>query len=108
MPRLLRDALVGAGVAAEDVEIIPDERESLNAALTECRAGELLLFFGDDITRCWEKIVNFRPVDVERRTVRRPLEGPGATVAPDRSRAPRPFVRDTRGVRLAREVEGED
>ena len=108
VPRLLRDALVGAGVAAEDVEIIPDERESLNAALTECRAGDLLLFFGDDITRCWEQIVNFRPVDVERRTVRRPLEGPGATVAPDRSRAPRPFVRDTRGVRLAREVEGED
>ena len=108
VPRLLRDALVGAGVEAEDVEIIPDERESLNAALTECRAGDLLLFFGDDITRCWEQIVNFRPVDVERRTVRRPLEGPGATVAPDRSRAPRPFVRDTRGVRLAREVEGED
>jgi cyanophycin synthetase len=108
VPRLLRDALAGAGVAPEDIEMIPDERESLNAALTECRAGDLLLFFGDDITRCWEQIVNFHPVDVERRTVRRPLEGPGATVAPDRSRAPRPFVRDTRGVRLAREVEGED
>ncbi len=108
VPRLLRDALVGAGVAPDDVEMIPDERESLNVALTECRAGDLLLFFGDDIARCWEQIVNFRPVDVERRTVRRPLEGPGATVVPDRAEAPRPFVRDTRGVRLARELEGED
>ena len=108
VPQLLRDALMEAGVPPDDIEIIPDEREALHVALTECRAGDLLLFFGDDITRCWEQIVNFRPVDVERRTVRRPLEGPGATVAPDQAAAPRPFVRDTRGVRLAREIEGED
>jgi cyanophycin synthetase len=108
VPQLLHDALIEAGVPPDDVEVIPDEREALHVALSECRAGDLLLFFGDDITRCWEQIVNFHPVDVERRTVRRPIEGPGATVAPDQSAAPRPFVRDTRGVRLAREAEGED
>ena len=108
VPQLLRTALIEEGVPPDDVEVIPDERESLHVALTECRAGDLLLFFGDNITRCWEQIVNFHPIDVERRTVRRPIEGPGATVAPDGSAAPRPFVRDTRGVRLARETEGED
>lgn len=108
VPQLLRTALIEEGVPPDDIEVIPDERESLHVALTECRAGDLLLFFGDNITRCWEQIVNFHPIDVERRTVRRPIEGPGATVAPDGSAAPRPFVRDTRGVRLARETEGED
>src|SRR5690606_12446299 len=39
VPRILRAALIEAGVPPDDVEIIPDERESLHAALTECRAG---------------------------------------------------------------------
>jgi len=108
VPRLLRDALVAAGVQADLVSVIADEQEAVAAALTDARAGDLVLVFGDNVNRCWEQIVTFQPVDAERRAIRRPVQGNGATVAPDESAIPRAFVRDVRGVRLARDLELED
>ena len=108
VPQLLRTALLEAGVPADDIALIPDEREATQAGLREARAGDLVLIFGDNVTRCWEQIVTFQPVDAERRAQRRQAVGPGATVPPNEGATPRAMVRDTRGVRLAREVEGED
>jgi cyanophycin synthetase len=108
VPRLLRDALVAAGVPADLVGVIEDEQEAVAAALTDARAGDLVLIFGDNVNRSWEQIVTFQPVDAERRAIRRPVQGNGATVTPDESAIPRAFVRDVRGVRLARDLELED
>ena len=108
VPRLLRDALVAAGVPADLVGVIEDEQEAVAAALTDARAGDLVLIFGDNVNRSWEQIVTFQPVDAERRAIRRPVQGNGATVPPDESAIPRAFVRDVRGVRLARDLELED
>jgi cyanophycin synthetase len=105
VPALLREVLIRAGVAAEQVSIIADEQAAVTAALSEAHAGDLLLIFGDNVTRCWEQIVTFKPVNAERRAVRRPSDGSGATVPPDERAIPRAYVRDIRGVRLARDLE---
>ena len=116
IPRLLKTSLLAAGVPEEEVSVIVDEQEALQAALGEARPGDLLLVFGDNIQRCWDQIVSFRPAETERRAVRRPVAGDGAaapaSVAPDfspgESALAQPLVRDVRGVRIAREVELED
>lgn len=108
VPTILRDALIAAGVNEDAVSMIPDEEEATSAALRMASAGDLVLVFGDNITRCWEQIVNFTPAAVERRAVQRPQDGPGATVSPSDDGLSPTFVRDTRGVRLPRDVEAED
>jgi cyanophycin synthetase len=105
VPALLREALISAGVPADDISIVADEQAAVTAALSEAHAGDLLLIFGDNVARCWEQIVTFQPVHAERRAVRRPSNGQGATVPPDERATPRAYVRDVRGVRLARDLE---
>jgi cyanophycin synthetase len=92
--------------------VIPDEQMAVDAALREAEAGDLVLIFGDAITRSWKQVIQFR-----RRG--EPAGGPAQGVAP---RAPlalateslvledrrREFVCDVRGVRLPRAVEADD
>ena len=108
IPEMLRDVLLAEGVEADQILLVPDEQEATTAALSAARAGDLVLVFGDAIQRTWEQIVNFRPVEAERRAARRPRAGAGATLPPHEAQTPRAFVRDVRGVRLARETEAED
>jgi cyanophycin synthetase len=108
IPEMLRDVLLAEGVDADQILLIPDEQEATAAALGAARAGDLVLVFGDAIQRTWEQIVNFRPVEAERRSARRPRAGTGATLPPQEAQTPRAFVRDVRGVRLARETEAAD
>jgi cyanophycin synthetase len=112
IPEMLRDALISNGVPPDQISVIPDEQEATAAALAEARAGDLVLIFGDALARTWEQIVTFRPVEAERRTVRRARAGNGTSPAAqppaDDRHTPRAFVRDTRGVRVAREIEAED
>jgi cyanophycin synthetase len=80
----------------------------VDTALHEAEAGDLLLIFADAITRSWKQVIQFRPDAVPRRPERprtsRPEPVPElvAPLAEDRRRE---FVRDSRGVRIARLVE---
>jgi cyanophycin synthetase len=106
VPQLLRDALLANGVPAERIAVIPQEQAAVDAALREAGAGDLVLIFGDAITRSWKQVIQFRPEapppQVERRRVPRP-EPVLAEVAAVLEERPREFKRDSRGVRLARE-----
>jgi cyanophycin synthetase len=69
------------------------------------RPGDLLLIFGDQITRTWKQIIHFRP-----ELGASPAEKPVSPLLLETHPAPsidehRPLVRDERGVRLAREAE---
>ena len=73
----------------------------------EAEAGDLLLIFGDAITRGWKQVIQFRPDAAPRPLERAPRASRPAqvlvasSVGSDDPR--REFVRDSRGVRMARE-----
>jgi cyanophycin synthetase len=105
IPGMLRETLLAHGVPASQIEIIPDEVSATDRALRVAQAGDLILVFGDQITRTWKQIIHFRP-EVSAQPAEKPapllqLEARPAT-ALDEHRA---LVRDERGVRLAREAE---
>jgi cyanophycin synthetase len=117
------------GVPSEKVRVLLDEQKSIDAGLAMCAPGDLLLIFGDNISRCWKQIVRFREAThpsptrgAVQSTVGSLAASPAAPVAAAPSRpTPAPadhlqhptspsvpgFVEDTRGVRLPR-VQAED
>ena len=46
---------------AEQISIIPDEQEAIDAALRMGRPGDLVLIFADALTRSWKQVIKFRP-----------------------------------------------
>jgi cyanophycin synthetase len=106
VPELLRDELLAAGVRSEQIDVVPEEAAAVDHALQLALPGDLLLIFGDNVTRGWKQIINFTPAaGVE--TADKPK-----VVAPDPSDLPafsegdlllQDLVRDERGVRLARD-----
>ena len=59
IPRLLKEALLKAGVAEDSIQCIHSEQEAVNGALRQCEDGDLLLIFADKITRSWKQIIYF-------------------------------------------------
>jgi cyanophycin synthetase len=110
VPQLLRDALLANGVPAEQILAVPDEQAAVDTVLREAEAGDLVLIFGDAITRTWKQVIQFRP-DSSPRAAARPQPAPAEMVAVASADGGedhrREFVRDSRGVRMARE-EAED
>jgi len=116
VPELLYDALVANGVEAERITVIPDEQESVAAALEMSETGDLLLIFGDNVSRCWKQIIYFNrdPEAAEATAEAAPLHPvytpPPADVPAIEASAVAgdTIIRDERGVRLAREPEDAD
>ncbi len=61
VPRLMRAALIAEGVSPDAITIVEEENEALDAALSQARPDDLVLFFCEAITRCWKQIVHFTP-----------------------------------------------
>jgi cyanophycin synthetase len=111
VPHLLRDGLLEHGVPAEQILVIPEETAAIERSLQEAQAGDLVLVFADAITRGWKQVIQFRPEaparTMERRTKPRlePVAAGEVVTAPLVDEGRREFVRDVRGVRLARETD---
>jgi cyanophycin synthetase len=111
IPLLLSKGLKDNGVDESHVEIIEDEVEAVETALNKAQSGDLLLIFGDDITRCWKQIIHFNSEDTES-------DKPGGEVPEKGYVLPDPeafslaegqrIIRDERGVRLAKADEQSD
>jgi cyanophycin synthetase len=108
VPRMLRAALLEEGMAAQDVEVIPDEQDAVAAALKMARAGDLLLIFADIPARTWNQVATFDTSGAQTSGVPpAPADtGGAANGGPDLEEAS--VIRDERGVRLAREPESTD
>src|SRR5689334_21239036 len=106
IPKLLAETLQAHGVPKSKISLIPDEQEAVAAVLAMARPRDLVLIFGDSITRSWKQVIQFRPEAparlVERPRISRP-EPAQALVPLVLEDSRREFVRDTRGVWLARE-----
>jgi len=61
VPEMLRDALIEENVAADAIQVIPSEVDSVDTALRTGRSDDLILIFGDSLTRTWNQITQFRP-----------------------------------------------
>ncbi|OZC01829.1 cyanophycin synthetase [Rubricoccus marinus] len=59
VPLMLQKALLDAGVAPEAVDIVVDEQEAIEHALASGEENDLILIFGDDISRSWKQIIYF-------------------------------------------------
>lgn len=132
VPLILKSALLENGVPEDAISVIPDEVEAVDAALKMADTGDLLLIFGDDISRTWKQIIYFnRPPESAVQTEDATPEAlvtsamaagdepadplAEATPVPDAPRLPESVmleglrvVRDDRGVRLASEPEEAD
>ena len=108
VPGILSKALLAAGVPHENISIIPDEQQAIDAALKMGRAGDLLLIFGDALVRSWKQIIRFRPEGAPApREERKPAPVQAMALEPAFDEASfadlGDLVRDERGVRFSRE-----
>lgn len=62
VPEMIKAELIAHGVAPEVIQIVPKEEESVQTALEMARPSDLVLIFCEGITRCWKKIIYFKPV----------------------------------------------
>jgi cyanophycin synthetase len=110
IPQIMRAGLIENGVAEENITIIASEEEAIETALERASDGDLLMIFGDNITRCWKQIIYHggeREAVEEgaEAPVSEPGEGHNLGLILDEGLQ---LISDGRGVRLAREEEGDD
>jgi cyanophycin synthetase len=105
VPRILAQALREAGVPESRIEIIPDEREAIEAALRMGATGDLLLVFADHLTRSWKQIIKFRPAGsgAEPSAAGTPSPVPALVERPPEASllSLEGLIRDERGIRFA-------
>ncbi len=109
IPMLMRAGLLAHEVCEESISLVPDEQEAINTALEAASEGDLLVVFGDNITRCWKQIIYFGgdrevPEDMEVAADENISGAPPGLMLEDGMH----IISDDRGVRLARSDEGSD
>lgn len=125
VPDLLRKTLIEQGVSDTNISVIPSEATAVDAALDMAEADDLLLIFGDNISRTWKQVIYLnRPEDaveevadtgLEPATASQTLGAPDGTLDPLADATPvedapdipenmlhggMRMIRDARGVRL--------
>lgn len=129
VPDMMKAALLANGVVDSDISVIPDEEAAVEGALQMAAPGDLVIIFGDEISRCWKQIIYFNrphnsnPGFEESDSHRMDDGGADAAYVPIDSQPDTEddddqtvavsleglkLVRDKRGVRLASEPEESD
>jgi cyanophycin synthetase len=110
VPLMLQKQLIESGVDETNTHIEADEVQAIDYALNYCHEGDLLLVFGDDITRCWKQIIHFngenqKPNDSSNDSlVSNVIEQDEDSLNLDSMQ----LIKDEKGVRLARVEEDSD
>jgi cyanophycin synthetase len=111
VPDMLKQALIEGGVEADRISVIEDEQAANAAALAMAQEGDLVLVLCDSVARTWKQIIYFK-TDGEGAAAAKPtptVTDLGPTVSTGFTLDPgMELIRDERGVRLAREPEGDD
>ena len=115
VPRMMEAAVLAAGFPKENLRVIPDEVQAIDAALSFARRGDLLLVFGDAPARSWKQIIYFKGAEPSEGAVEGAPVATGAEAAAPRATAAQTaiaallgtatLIADERGVRLPRENE---
>jgi len=108
IPLMLQEQLIASGVAEEQTQVVANEADAVEAALNLAAEGDLLLIFGDDITRCWKQIINFNKDN--QKSSKTSSDNSVSNVITDGDSSmidSMPLIKDERGVRLARSEEND-
>jgi cyanophycin synthetase len=110
VPHLMAKALREAGVPDSRFEVIIDEPSAIDAALALGKPGDLVVIFGDNLTRSWKQIVYFGGGQATAALSSPPApDEPSPVLVPPRRNDGDPLgatvIADERGVRLARETD---
>jgi len=112
VPHLMATALREAGVAATRFEIVVEEAAAIEAALAMGQPGDLLVIFGDNLTRSWKQIIYFNAGDAAAALVApAPVDDHSPVLVPvhssdgEQGTSGVTLIADERGVRLARETD---
>jgi len=109
VPQMLRKQLITQGTPEEQISIIADETEAVDGALKMAREGDLLLIFGDDITRCWKQIINFNSglEDKSAETIQPAISNVIKSLDDELDIGDYELIKDDRGVRIARQEDND-
>ncbi|MCF6226084.1 MAG: cyanophycin synthetase [Xanthomonadales bacterium] len=108
IPLMLQEQLIASGVAEEQTQVVANEADAVETALNLATEGDLLLVFGDDITRCWKQIINFNKD--KQKSSKASSDNNVSNVITDGDSGmidSIPLIKDERGVRLARSEEND-
>jgi cyanophycin synthetase len=110
VPLMLQQQLIESGVKEEQTQIVSDETLAIETGLQEAQEGDLLLIFGDDITRCWKQIIGFNPENQKPNIASNETLVSSVIINEDEKEfiESMDLIKDERGVRLARTEEGGD
>jgi cyanophycin synthetase len=109
VPEMMKQRLISQGVDSSSVEVVADEAGSVIHGLELCQPGDLLVVFGDDITRCWKQIIHFQSDhDVAHTGTSGKADISVQELEHFELSEGESLVRDERGVRIARHEEGDD
>jgi len=56
---ILADELAKAGIGGDRVERLESEVDAIDRALKLATSGDIVLIFGDEVSRCWKQIIYF-------------------------------------------------
>lgn len=102
VPQMLQQGLLNHGVDACNISVIADEQKAVETALHMAQEGDLLMVFGDNITRCWKQIIYLKNEPKTDLEVHPSMESSGDTGMEELLAEGDTIIRDERGVRLAR------
>lgn len=111
VPLMLEKQLIESGISSDKIKIISSEQEAIDEALHMAKEGDLLLIFGDDITRCWKQIIHFKKEEQKSQSSKVPVSNPNSNVILDEDETAylesADLISDEKGVRLARVEEND-
>jgi cyanophycin synthetase len=110
VPLMLQQQLIESGVEENQTQIVSDEAQAVETALQTAQEGDLLLIFGDDITRCWKQIIGFNPENQKPSLASNDTHVSSVIINENEKEfiEAMDLIKDDRGVRLARIEEDGD
>ena len=60
VPELIRELLIKYGAKPANVEVVLDEQDAINQALTNAHEGDFIVVLADKVSRCWKQITSFK------------------------------------------------
>ncbi|MCF6319018.1 MAG: cyanophycin synthetase [Proteobacteria bacterium] len=110
VPLMLQQQLIESGVEKQNTQIVSDETQAIQTALQQAQEGDLVLIFGDDITRSWKQIIGFNPENQKPSEPSNDTHVSSVIINQDEKEfiESMDLIKDERGVRLARIEEDGD